>query len=167
MRTLLLMTMLMLACPWAPARADVDIGSPAPALIATRLDGETFDLSAMKGKVVIINFWASWCPSCQAEMSTFRRAYTHYHKHGLEVIGISMDKPRLREGIKMLTQEYFFPAAMWSDVKLNGFAPPRALPTTYIIDANGIVRIITNDSITSSVIENIIVPLLPPEQEKL
>jgi len=162
-----LLTILALAgfCPPSQARSAVD--DPAPALIATRLDGQIFDLSAMKGKVVIVNFWASWCPSCQAEMSVFRRAWTHYHKHGLEIIGISMDRPKLRRGIEMLTQEYFFPVAMWNDVKVNGFDRPWGLPTTYVIDTKGIIRIVTSDTATDDIIENVIVPLLPPEQEKL
>ncbi len=60
----------------------VDVGQPAPALVAQELSGQTFDLAAQRGKVVVINFWATWCPPCRKEMPALDAFYRKYHSQG-------------------------------------------------------------------------------------
>lgn len=148
-----------------PAFAAPAIGDAAPALVVTRFDGKTFDLSALKGKVVIVNFWATWCPSCQDELSVFRRFYRHVHPHGLEMIALSADGPRLRQGVKMMMEEYFYPGAMLSDAQTNGFSDPDVLPTTYIIDTEGVVRFVVKGSVTMDSLSHMVLPLLGASPE--
>jgi cytochrome c biogenesis protein CcmG, thiol:disulfide interchange protein DsbE len=159
-------TVLSLAGYAPPVSAEPAIGDAAPALVVTRFDGKTFDLSALKGNVVIVNFWATWCPSCQAELSVFRSFYRHVHPHGFEMIALSADRPRLRQGVKMMMEEYFYPGAMLSDAQSNGFGDPDVLPTTYIIDTKGVVRFVVNGSVTMDSLSHMVLPLLeetPPE----
>src|SRR5215475_6624351 len=75
------------------ALAAVDVGQPAPALVVQELSGQSFDLAAQRGKVVVLNFWATWCPPCRNEMPVLDAFYRKYRSQGLELIGISVDRP--------------------------------------------------------------------------
>ena len=115
-------------------------GSPAPALSVRTLRGDTLSLAGLKGKVVLVNFWATWCPPCRAEMPALDAFYRQYHGQGLEMIGISTDRPRDRNDVVKVMQAFVYPAAMLGDAKTNGFGAPETLPITYVIDQAGIVR---------------------------
>jgi peroxiredoxin len=66
--------------------------------------------------------------------------YQRYHAHGLEVIGLSADRPRDRSEVAKVMQSFSYPAAMLKDAKSDDFDEPTALPVTYVVDKNGIVR---------------------------
>jgi peroxiredoxin len=146
------------------ARAAVEVGQPAPPLAGPELDGRGFDLSASRGKVVIVNFWATWCVPCRAEMPALDAFYRHYHEQGVEMIGISADRPRDRGDVVKMMQALAYPAIMLRDTSANGFGSPEALPTTFVIDQAGVVRAkfrpdqaaVTEQSLSSAVL-----PLLP------
>ena len=78
------------------AFAVAEVGQPAPALVVPELNGQSFDLSALRGKVVVINFWATWCQPCRQEMPALSAFYRQYHGQGLEMIGLSADRPHER-----------------------------------------------------------------------
>jgi cytochrome c biogenesis protein CcmG, thiol:disulfide interchange protein DsbE len=124
----------------SPSHADSDLNQPAPALVIEELNGNTFDLAAQHGKVTIVNFWATWCAPCRKEMPALDAFYRHYHPQGLEMIGLSADRPHDRSEVTRVMQSFSYPAAMLDDAKSNGFSDPSALPVTYVVDANGIVR---------------------------
>jgi cytochrome c biogenesis protein CcmG, thiol:disulfide interchange protein DsbE len=73
-----------------PALAAAEIGQPAPALVVQELNGKTFDLAALRGHVVVVNFWATWCPPCRKEMPALSAFYRQYHSRGVEMIGIAI-----------------------------------------------------------------------------
>jgi thiol-disulfide isomerase/thioredoxin len=83
-----------LASAIGPARATPEIGEEAPALVVNALDGTTFDLAKLRGKVVLVNYWATWCAPCRKEMPKLDAFYRRYHARGLEIIGISIDFER-------------------------------------------------------------------------
>jgi len=120
--------------------AAAEVGQPAPALVVEELNGQNFDLAALRGKVVVINFWATWCQPCRREMPALDAFYRQYHGQGLEMIGLSADRPHERSDVTKVMQSFSYPAAMLDDVKADDFGDPSELPVTFIIDANGIVR---------------------------
>jgi cytochrome c biogenesis protein CcmG/thiol:disulfide interchange protein DsbE len=121
-------------------RAAMEVGQPAPSLVVQELDGQTFDLGAARGKVVVVNFWATWCPPCREEMPALDTFYRRYHDQGLEMIGLSADRQRDRSDVKKVMQSFSYPAAMLDDAKINDFGAPSSLPVTFVIDGNGILR---------------------------
>jgi peroxiredoxin len=148
----------------APAFASATVGNPAPALAVPELDGQTFDLSALHGKVVIVNFWATWCPPCREEMPALDAFYRQHHGQGLEMIGLSTDRPRDRSEVTKVMQSFSYPAAMMDDAKVNEFGTPDALPMTVVVDGNGVVRAkLTPDEtpVTEKSLSDAVLPLLP------
>jgi cytochrome c biogenesis protein CcmG, thiol:disulfide interchange protein DsbE len=144
------------------ALVAVDVGKPAPALVVPEVEGPTFDLSTLRGKVVIVNFWATWCAPCREEMPILEAFYRSHHGQGLEVIGLSMDRSRDREAVKKLMQSVSYPIALASDAQVNGFGAARALPVTYVVDETGTVRArLTADTpLTDERLEDVVLPLL-------
>ena len=134
----LLLTVLLLFCS-PTAWADPVIGQPAPALTGKQLDGKPFDLSKLRGKVVIVNFWAHWCAPCREEMPAFDTVYKH-HKKDLTIIGITTDKDRHRDDVIRIMKSFSYPAAMIGDMTANDFGWPDALPVTYIVDRQGVLN---------------------------
>jgi cytochrome c biogenesis protein CcmG/thiol:disulfide interchange protein DsbE len=137
---ILALTAIIAIAPAVSAFAAGEVGQTAPALVVQQLDGQPFDLAAEKGKVVIVNFWATWCPPCRAEMPMINEFYRRYHSQGLELIGVSADSPHDRSDVAKVMQSLSYPAAMLDDAKTNDFGSPDELPVTYVIDRGGIVR---------------------------
>jgi cytochrome c biogenesis protein CcmG/thiol:disulfide interchange protein DsbE len=123
-----------------PAWAAPVMDQPAPSLILTQLNGEVFDLSKMHGKVVLVNYWATWCAPCKKEMPILNSFYRRYHGDGLEVVGISADRPQDLAKMRKMSNSLAYPTATISQIADNGFGQPDGFPLTYVIDRNGVVR---------------------------
>jgi cytochrome c biogenesis protein CcmG/thiol:disulfide interchange protein DsbE len=147
-----------LAISVAPAAPAID--EAAPPLIATALDGQTFDLSKLRGKVVLVNFWATWCAPCRKEMPTLDAFYRRYRGQGFELIGISIDFARDSAKMRKAGGAVTYPTAMASDLSVNGFGAPEGVPVTYVIDADGVVR----DRFIAApnkLLHDVVIPMLP------
>ena len=141
-----------------------EVGQPAPALIVKQLDGNVLDLAALRGKVVVLNFWATWCPPCRAEMPMLEAFYQKHASEGVTVIGLSADDPHERKAVIRAMQGLTYPAALLVDAKPNGFGTPKALPITYIIGPDGVIRarfLPTKKGITEQDLATAVMPLLP------
>ncbi|MDR3425006.1 MAG: TlpA disulfide reductase family protein [Alphaproteobacteria bacterium] len=131
----------------ASARADAVIGQPAPALTAKTLDGKDFDLQAMKSRVVVVTFWASWCTRCGMEMPALEAVYRAYHGKGLDVLAISADRPQARDAVDQVMHYFTFPAAMLDAVTKNELGTIASVPVTYVFGKDGKVEnILTPES---------------------
>ncbi len=134
------LSLLAIAMWLLPAWAEPALKQSAPALTIETAGGEEFDLAAMRGKVVLVNFWATWCAPCLEELPSLGKFYSDHHKEGFEVIALSVDRPRDRDKMNRLIAKLPFAAALLSDASRNGFGTPEAIPESWLIDARGIVR---------------------------
>jgi len=158
----------MILCMAALGFAAAIVGNAAPALSVPEPDGQTFDLSAQRGKVVIVNFWATWCPPCREEMPALDAFYRRYHSQGLEMIGLSADRPHDRSDVVRVMKSFSYPAAMLNDAKVNDFGAPSVLPVTFVVGRDGVVRArLTPDEtpVTEKSLADAVLPLLGQKAE--
>ena len=104
------------------------------------LDGKIIRLSDFKGKVVILDFWATWCPPCKAEIPSFVSLYNKLGKDGLVIIGAAVDEPgRVAQFVKDNSVTY--PVVLPDQTVTDAYGGIRGIPTTFVIDKRGkIVR---------------------------
>ena len=112
-------------------------GTPAPALIGRSFQGAPIDLSATRGKVVVLNFWASWCGPCRSEMPLLEALQRDYRERGVVVLGLSADDRHDRKDALKAAQVVSYTTGMLGEASINGFGAPQVLPLTYVIDGAG------------------------------
>ena len=128
---------LLLICPAIAAGQS----SEAPALSLKNLRGRTVRISDYRGKVVLLNFWATWCPPCRAEMPALVRWQRQYSRQGLQVIGITYPPTELtavRRFIRSIGVNY--PILLGAEETKAMFDPGETLPFTVVIDREGRIR---------------------------
>lgn len=113
----------------------------APAVTFDMLAGGPVPLDALKGQVVLVNFWATWCPPCRAEMPGFQDVYEAKHAHGFTVVGVSMDDIS-RDQVASYLRDHgiTYPVAMATLDAPAAFGGVTSFPTSFLIDRRGRVR---------------------------
>lgn len=133
----------------------------APQFALRDINGRTVRLSAYRGKVVLINFWATWCPPCRAEMPELVRLQREHAAQGLQIIGITYPpetKTRVRRFARRLKVNY--PIVLGSRQLKARFSSEETLPLTVVIDRDGKVKEIINGILLCEEFEEKIKPLL-------
>ena len=127
--------------PAPPAPGGSDEPVAVPALELTDLDGHTVSLAGLKGKVVIIDFWATWCPPCREAIPDLIALKKQYGARGLEVVGISLDENAERI-LPRFVRDFGinYPVVIGSEEIAAAFGGILGLPTTFIVDREGMVR---------------------------
>jgi thiol-disulfide isomerase/thioredoxin len=150
LRVLLSTSVLMLsACGGAalPAANSPDggaslVGQPAPESEFAVLRGTgTLSLSSLRGKVVLLDFWASWCAPCQDELPLLDDMAVRLKDKGIQIVGLSIDES-LADAEQFLTRKSAWSLTLGHDPEqktADHFKPPK-MPTSYVIDRNGVVR---------------------------
>ena len=132
-----------------PQRPPVSI--PAPEFTLATTDGDLVSLSDLKGKVVLLNFWGTWCGPCRIELPDFIKLYDKYHKDGLEIVGITIRRGESIEDVARFQDQWGLNYLLLNDINGNEVSKvtmdySRAIgqmisgiPTTLIIDREGFI----------------------------
>lgn len=136
-----LLTAACLALILAPLGAAPIPPAPAPAWTLKDVDGKAVSSDQFKGKVVILDFWATWCPPCRAEIPGYVALQKKYGADGLVIIGISKDEegPRRADAIRRFVASFGinYTIVVSNDDLENALGGIEAIPTTFIIDRSG------------------------------
>jgi cytochrome c biogenesis protein CcmG, thiol:disulfide interchange protein DsbE len=124
----------------SPVAAELKEGTAAPAVRAQLLDGGTFDSVKQRGKVIVLNFWATWCKPCREEMPAMDAFYRAHRAEGLELIAISIEGPGDLAKVKSAMKNFSFPAAFASGGQTEGYGQFSRVPVTFVIDRRGVLR---------------------------
>lgn len=137
--------------------------NPAPDVQFTKLDGSTFRLNDLKGRVVLLNFWATWCVPCRNEIPSLSAMQKDLEARGLSIIGVSYDDTAdlVQEFQKDIPQSY---QIVLGGREVGSELPASPLPTTYIIDRQGRIRDKMIGERTRAAFEAVIKPLLDEGQ---
>lgn len=131
------------------ARLMLKEGSAAPDFTLPALGGGEVSLSALKGKVVVVNFWATWCPPCINEMPVLNDLYVAYRDQGVEVLGLSLDEeglPITKPFVEKL--EVTYPIVEADRKTYQAYGNVLTIPHTFVIDREGTVskRFVNNQT---------------------
>lgn len=116
------------------------IGTAAPAYELPDLDGKTVKNTDFLGKVVILDFWATWCPPCRMEIPHFVRLQSEYGDQGLQIVGLSLDAGGARD-VRPFAEEYKINYTMLiaKDETAESYGGVVGIPTTFVIDRKGTI----------------------------
>ncbi len=133
---------------------------PAPDFTLQTLDGESVSLSDYRGKLVMINFWASWCPPCNSEMPDLQRYYEQHQDDDFIILGVNyQDTP---DKVQAFVEKYgvTFPILLDSDGRVANLFGVQGLPTSFFVDKEGNVLGYQPGPVTKEMLEDGITPLL-------
>jgi thiol-disulfide isomerase/thioredoxin len=103
----------------------------------TLLDGRTLPASALTARVVVVEFWASWCPFCKRQNPLLQQLWEAHGGRGLEFLAFSIDREPAKARAYMAENKYTFPAAMATGQSEKWFGPREGLPEVYVVDRDG------------------------------
>jgi cytochrome c biogenesis protein CcmG/thiol:disulfide interchange protein DsbE len=138
---------------------------PAPDFELDRMNGDTFHLDAHRGEVVVINFWATWCPPCREEIPGFVKLQKEYGDDGLTIVGVSMDDggfSTVRPFADKMDINY--PLVMEDGKVGRAYGPVRALPSTFVVGPDGMIQHVRSGYLPEAQLRAWIKPLLDRAQ---
>lgn len=106
-------------------------------LETTLLDRQPLVLAAPTGRVLLINYWATWCAPCREEMLALDRLYATYHAQGLDVVGISLDEPGDLAQVRRLAAGVHYPVGLQVDTEMRGLGRVWSAPMNYLVGRQG------------------------------
>lgn len=137
------------------------VGRPASAFTLTAFDGATVSLDTLRGKVVVVNFWASWCnPACYDEAPALERAWRTYRDRGVIVVGVDMQDTTEAAQTFITRFGLTFPNAPDAGGKVAVDYGVYGVPETFVIDKAGVIRHKQIGPITPEALEKVILPLI-------
>jgi peroxiredoxin len=148
----------------AATAAQPKVDQPAPDFRVTTLDGQAIQLSDLRGQVVVLNFWATWCGPCKIELPLLDAYYRVQRRHGLVVLAVTTQDSLPLSDLKPLAKVLTIPMVRHFQ---GPYAPiGGAVPTNFVIDRNGVLRYAQAGAFDLDALNDVLVPLLqapPPE----
>jgi cytochrome c biogenesis protein CcmG/thiol:disulfide interchange protein DsbE len=138
---------------------------PAPDFDLERMNGDTFHLDAHRGEVVVVNFWATWCPPCREEIPGFVELQKEYGDAGLTIVGVSMDDggfSTVRPFADKMNINY--PLVMDDGKVGRAYGPVRALPSTFVVGPDGMIQHVRSGYLPEAQLRAWVKPLLDRAQ---
>ena len=113
-----------------------------PAYATVSLDGDSVSLAAQRGKVVLLNVWATWCHPCRTEIPELRAIHAKYQAQGLELIGVSVDTDGTDDAIRTFMRDFKMTFPIWRDPdeRVSTQFLVVGVPATFLIDREGVLR---------------------------
>lgn len=152
----------MLLTPRSDAAAQLLTGDPAPDFTVETADGAKVKLSDLKGKPVVLNFWASWCGPCRKEMPDLETVYQTYKDQGVQVVGVNVGDSKV--AVANFTSQVKTTFPVWLDTKEEAQQAYKILPipATFFIDRNGTIRAMYQYQMSHAQMEAEVLRLLGP-----
>ncbi|HUF64845.1 MAG TPA: TlpA disulfide reductase family protein [Gemmatimonadaceae bacterium] len=129
---------------WPQIAAAFAVGGPgeaAPPFLVATIEGEQVSLESLRGQVVLLNFWATWCAPCRIEMPSFERVYRAKKDQGFVIVGLSTDQAGTGVVERYIAaRRVTFPVAMASGEIVHSYGGARMIPTSILIDRSGRIR---------------------------
>lgn len=131
-----------LACGRGDSPSVVAVGKPAPPYTATSLNGDTVSLGALRGKVVLLNIWATWCAPCREEIPYLQTLFARHEKDGFEIVGVSVDARGSATTVESFRKDFGMTYPIWldPDERVQTLFLALGVPASYLIDRDGILR---------------------------
>lgn len=120
----------------------LEIGGKAPDFTLKTLQGENLNLNEQRGKIIVINFWASWCPPCRKEMPVLQKFYDKYQALGVSVWAVNVEQENQAGHNFLKGLDLTFPIFFDQSNSISKTYQVKAMPSTVIVDRDGIVRYI-------------------------
>jgi thiol-disulfide isomerase/thioredoxin len=137
---------------------------PAPPVRGRTLDGQTVDLASLRGKVVVLNIWGSWCPPCRKEAPSLERVYQETRSQGVEFVGLNSKDSDAAAKAFQRNFGVTYPSIVDADgviqSRFRGRLAAAALPTTYIVDRDGNVAARATDLLTDVKLRELLQPVI-------
>ncbi len=133
---------LIVGCAEHSPSGSVRVGAPAPEYATRALGGDSVSLAALRGKVVLLNVWATWCHPCRDEIPQLEALHQQYAGDGLAVVGVSVDAGGTDEGIREFVREFKMTYSVWLDPgeRVSTRFLTIGVPETFLIDRAGVIR---------------------------
>jgi peroxiredoxin len=133
---------------------------PAPDFTLSSLAGTKVALSDLKGQVLLINVWATWCPPCRVEMPTIQAAYEQYHEQGFTVLAVNLQEDPSAVATFMRDHQLTFPVLLDEDGQVSRTYQAAALPSSFFVDRRGVIRAVYHGPMPRSIVAGTVEQLL-------
>lgn len=136
------LTAAMGACVSGERAGPPELGAPAREYAATTLAGDSVSLESLRGQVVLLNLWATWCTPCRMETPYLQSIYEEHRDDGFVIVGISMDTRDAADDVAMFVDEFDVTYTILHDPQMRGMELYQVLglPATFLIDREGVLR---------------------------
>lgn len=141
-------------------RSPAVLSAPAPALELQDVNGQDVSLADLRGQVVLVNNWATWCPPCKAEMPELEAYFREHQAEGFTLVAVNAGDPR--SDVAQFVEEYQLSFQVWLDPYSKAIRAfqNNSLPSSYVVDRDGSLRLAWSGAINLDTLEEYVTPLI-------